>query len=117
MFFFQRKEVGFRTGKRITAWSFDVPPYRDFVVLVIFHDRISRKIRTELDSTGRSAPRRVERSNGMRNFFGYCVKLVAGPARSSRTRKELSHSQRALDLKKHELLAAVVVKSTTKYTF
>ena len=42
---------------------FDVPPYRDFVILIIFHGAISRKIRTELGfelhDTGRSDPRRV----------------------------------------------------------
>ena len=90
------RKSDFRLVKKITS-SFDVPPYRDFVILVIFHVGISRKIRTELGfelhSTRRSAPRRVERSNGMRHLLGNCVRLVAGPARSSRSRKELSLSR------------------------
>ena len=62
------RKSDFRQAKKITTSSFDVPPYRDFVSLVIFHGGISRKIRTELlgfevDGKRRSAPRRVERSN------------------------------------------------------
>ena len=45
--------------------SYDVPPYGDFVTLIIFHGGISREIRTELGfelhDTRRSDPRRVGR--------------------------------------------------------
>ena len=113
------RKSDFRPAKKIATSSFVVPPYRDFVILVIFHGGITRKIRTkllgfELHGTRRSAPRCVEQSNGMRHLLGDCVRLVAGPARSSRSRKELSLSQGALALKEHELLAAVVVKSAKK---
>ena len=92
------RKSDFRQAKKITTSSFDVPPYRDFVSLVIFHGGISRKIRTvllgfEVDGKRRSAPRRVERSSGMRYLLGTCVRLVAGPARSSRSLKELSLSR------------------------
>ena len=76
---------------------FDVPPYRDFVILIIFHGGISRKIKTELGfelhDTRRSDPRRVGWSTGARRVLGNCVRLVVGPARSSRSRKELSLSR------------------------
>ena len=87
------RKCDFRSAKKITTSSFDVPPYRDFVILIFFHGGISRKIRAELHVTRRSAPRRVERSNGMRHLLGNCVWLVTGPARSSRSRKELSLSR------------------------
>ena len=54
------RKSDFRPAKKIATSSFDVPPYRDFVILIIFHGGISRKIRTELHGTRRSAPRRVE---------------------------------------------------------
>ena len=64
-------------------------PYRDFVILIIFLGGISRKIITEfgfeLNGTRRSDLRRVGRSIGMRHLLGNCVRLVTGPARSSRS--------------------------------
>ena len=88
------RKSGFRPAKTITTLSFDVPAYRDFVILAIFHGRISKTIREEIGSelhgTRRSAPHRVGRSNGMRHLLGNCVRLVVGPAlalaRSSRSK-------------------------------
>ena len=92
-----------------------MPPYRDYVILVIFHGGISRKIITELlgfelHGARRSAPRCVERS----------IKRNAAPLGKPRkagrwSSKELSLSQGAIALKEHELLAAVVVKSAKKH--
>ena len=55
----------FDREKNVTTSFCDVPPYRDFVILVIFHGGISRKFRAalgfELHDTRRSDPRRVGR--------------------------------------------------------
>ena len=107
MFFFvieNGRNLDFRPAKKIIISSFDVPPYRDSVILVIFHWGISWKIRTEVHGTRRGAPRLVERSNGIRHLLGNCVRLVAGPSRSSRSKEE------------RELPVAIVVKSA-KNTF
>ena len=82
------------------------------IIWVVLHGGIiSRKIRTELGfelhDTRKSDPRRVGRSTRVRHVLGNCVWLVAGPARSSRSRKELSLS-RSMSCTEHELLAAVV---------
>ena len=74
-----------------------VSPYRDFCGVGHFSWAISRKTRTELGfelhDTRRSDPRRVGRSDGMRHLLGNCVRLVAAPARTSCSRKELSLSR------------------------
>ena len=74
-----------------------VSPYRDFCGVGHFSWAISRKTRTELGfelhDTRRSYPRRVGRSDGMRHLLGNCVRLVAAPARTSCSRKELSLSR------------------------
>ena len=85
-------------GKNPTTSLFDVPPYRDFVILVIlfnFHGGISRKIRTEhgfLSSRdARRDPHRVGRSNRKRHLLGNSVRPKEFPSRL--TSKELSLSR------------------------
>ena len=68
------RKFDFPPEKKKKKSSFDVPTYRDLVISVIFHGGIGRKIRTEplgfeLHRT-RSAPRRFQRSNGMRRLLG-----------------------------------------------
>ena len=103
------RKSDFRPAKKIATSSFVVPPYRDFVILVIFHGGITRKIRTELGLL-----RYEEGSNP-----GWAIKRNAAPLaelhKASRwSSKELSLSKGALTLKEHELLAAVVVRSARK---
>ena len=104
------RKSDFRPTKQITS-SFDVPPYRDFVTLVIFHGGISRKIRPELGT-----PRYEEECSTP----CWAIKRNAAPLgelrKASRSSsKELSLSQGAFALLEHELLATVEVKSAKKH--
>ena len=87
----------FPQEKSSTISLFDVPTYRGFVILIIVDREISRKMRTELGfefhDTRRSDTRRVDRSTRAQHVLGNCVRLVARPARNSRSRKELSLSR------------------------
>ena len=48
------RKSDFRPAKKNTTSSFDVPTYRDFVILLFFHGGIRGKIRTALHGTRRS---------------------------------------------------------------